>query len=147
MSRKLSEIIFEMIKPYLKASGKHIEPLVSIAALSWNMTMVPQEEAKKAKTKILNLCKGDLEQIQTIEALIVKFMMFKLEQYRDDHRLIVKYEVDTSCEPPAITIGSVPLGEDALSINPGGKINLGRNEPCPCGSGKKYKKCCAILLN
>ena len=19
----------------------------------------------------------------------------------------------------------------------------GRNEPCPCGSGKKYKKCCA----
>lgn len=21
--------------------------------------------------------------------------------------------------------------------------NVGRNEPCPCGSGKKYKKCCA----
>jgi SEC-C motif-containing protein len=20
----------------------------------------------------------------------------------------------------------------------------GRNEPCPCGSGKKYKKCCAV---
>ena len=20
---------------------------------------------------------------------------------------------------------------------------IGRNEPCPCGSGKKYKKCCA----
>ncbi len=20
--------------------------------------------------------------------------------------------------------------------------NAGRNEPCPCGSGKKYKKCC-----
>jgi len=19
---------------------------------------------------------------------------------------------------------------------------LGRNDPCPCGSGKKYKKCC-----
>jgi uncharacterized protein YecA (UPF0149 family) len=19
---------------------------------------------------------------------------------------------------------------------------FGRNEPCPCGSGKKYKKCC-----
>lgn len=22
------------------------------------------------------------------------------------------------------------------------KIKIGRNEPCPCGSGKKYKKCC-----
>jgi len=20
--------------------------------------------------------------------------------------------------------------------------SLGRNDPCPCGSGKKYKKCC-----
>jgi SWIM/SEC-C metal-binding protein len=22
---------------------------------------------------------------------------------------------------------------------------VGRNDPCPCGSGKKYKKCCADL--
>ena len=22
------------------------------------------------------------------------------------------------------------------------KKRVGRNEPCPCGSGKKYKKCC-----
>ena len=21
-------------------------------------------------------------------------------------------------------------------------VKVGRNEPCPCGSGKKYKKCC-----
>lgn len=23
-----------------------------------------------------------------------------------------------------------------------GKNKIGRNEPCPCGSGKKFKKCC-----
>lgn len=23
--------------------------------------------------------------------------------------------------------------------------NIGRNEPCPCGSGKKYKKCCMVV--
>ncbi|MHC4336845.1 MAG: SEC-C metal-binding domain-containing protein [Planctomycetota bacterium] len=22
---------------------------------------------------------------------------------------------------------------------------VGRNAPCPCGSGKKYKKCCGAL--
>ena len=22
------------------------------------------------------------------------------------------------------------------------KIVIGRNDPCPCGSGKKYKNCC-----
>jgi len=21
---------------------------------------------------------------------------------------------------------------------------IGRNDPCPCGSGKKYKRCCGI---
>jgi len=23
--------------------------------------------------------------------------------------------------------------------------DIGRNDPCPCGSGKKYKKCCMNL--
>lgn len=26
-------------------------------------------------------------------------------------------------------------------------IKIGRNDPCPCGSGKKYKKCCAITTH
>jgi SEC-C motif domain protein len=24
---------------------------------------------------------------------------------------------------------------------------IGRNDPCPCGSGKKYKKCCGAAVN
>jgi len=24
---------------------------------------------------------------------------------------------------------------------------IGRNDPCPCGSGKKYKRCCALKVN
>lgn len=23
-------------------------------------------------------------------------------------------------------------------------VPIGRNEPCPCGSGRKYKRCCAM---
>ena len=25
-------------------------------------------------------------------------------------------------------------------------VKIGRNNPCPCGSGKKYKKCCINKL-
>ena len=25
------------------------------------------------------------------------------------------------------------------------RVKIGRNEPCPCGSGKKYKRCCAAV--
>ena len=31
----------------------------------------------------------------------------------------------------------------SFKVNPEPKTT-GRNEQCPCGSGKKYKKCCAI---
>ncbi len=31
-----------------------------------------------------------------------------------------------------------PKGKPPVS----GQVKIGRNDPCPCGSGKKYKKCC-----
>lgn len=32
------------------------------------------------------------------------------------------------------------IGQKTVEVNPRPKI--GRNDPCPCGSGKKFKKCC-----
>jgi preprotein translocase subunit SecA len=37
-----------------------------------------------------------------------------------------------------LTDGAEPLAESSAPT-PG---KVGRNDPCPCGSGKKYKKCC-----
>ena len=33
-----------------------------------------------------------------------------------------------------------PWNESDVAFNP--YRDVGRNDPCPCGSGKKYKKCC-----
>jgi uncharacterized protein YecA (UPF0149 family) len=30
-----------------------------------------------------------------------------------------------------------------IDVKPG-QSKVGRNDPCPCGSGKKYKKCCLL---
>jgi hypothetical protein len=35
-----------------------------------------------------------------------------------------------------------PASEHQHINQPVRKQNVGRNAPCPCGSGKKYKKCC-----
>ncbi|MGE3844018.1 MAG: anaerobic sulfatase maturase [Vicinamibacterales bacterium] len=40
-------------------------------------------------------------------------------------------------EQPDALMGQ--LKAEALQANPG----VGRNDPCPCGSGRKFKKCCA----
>ena len=34
--------------------------------------------------------------------------------------------------------GNIPKVETVVHEGP----RVGRNDPCPCGSGKKYKKCC-----
>jgi uncharacterized protein len=39
-------------------------------------------------------------------------------------------------------IGQHIIGGQSLRPAPGAKV--GRNDPCPCGSGKKYKKCCGV---
>jgi hypothetical protein len=42
----------------------------------------------------------------------------------------------------------VPPSKEPLAFEPsdapsfGGQEKIGRNEDCPCGSGRKYKKCC-----
>ena len=39
---------------------------------------------------------------------------------------------------------SPPMESPAVSLAPAkhGTLKVGRNEPCPCGSGKKFKRCC-----
>jgi preprotein translocase subunit SecA len=38
-------------------------------------------------------------------------------------------------------IGGISLGEGRVVPIVSGEDKVGRNDPCPCGSGKKYKKC------
>lgn len=40
----------------------------------------------------------------------------------------------------ALTYGAPEKGEKPATVHVAEKV--GRNDPCPCGSGKKYKKCC-----
>jgi uncharacterized protein YecA (UPF0149 family) len=35
-----------------------------------------------------------------------------------------------------------PLPSKVTALKKGKTKKIGRNAPCPCGSGKKYKKCC-----
>ncbi|NGX42296.1 MAG: Protein translocase subunit SecA [Chlamydiae bacterium] len=46
----------------------------------------------------------------------------------------------TSIEPPQAP-EQVDEKSQPVSVLP----KVGRNDPCPCGSGKKYKKCCGVM--
>jgi hypothetical protein len=53
---------------------------------------------------------------------------------------------DGEWEPPDEDLGLGPYDslftENRPATNP--YRSVGRNDPCPCGSGKKYKKCCLL---
>ncbi|UXP30890.1 YchJ family protein [Reichenbachiella agarivorans] len=72
-----------------------------------------------------------------------------------DDRGIVEFKAHFTDERQQVQIHhekSIFLKEDQQWFYLEGKINpqeidlmkkISRNDPCPCGSGKKYKKCCA----
>jgi SWIM/SEC-C metal-binding protein len=50
-------------------------------------------------------------------------------------------EVEYMLNPQAFNSRPRMGKSDSMTIAHEGP-KIGRNEPCPCGSGKKYKKCC-----
>ena len=52
----------------------------------------------------------------------------------------VMAELLSAGRPPALITGMLGGGRPGRRRQPAGKV--GRNEPCPCGSGRKFKRCC-----
>ncbi len=62
----------------------------------------------------------------------------------DDRRFDKRFQ--NQSEKKKVTKAGLP-GEDDQPLPPPvdpiqSPRTVGRNDPCPCGSGKKYKKCC-----
>lgn len=64
------------------------------------------------------------------------FKIPDVEQFKD---IVVEKHYDL--EKRARGEAGTNLIEDVIRVEPQRK-KAGRNDPCPCGSGKKYKKCC-----
>ena len=56
--------------------------------------------------------------------------------------LLLKAEVRQNTERKQTLEGSANDGKEKVKKAPKRVSKIGRNDPCPCGSGKKYKQCC-----
>lgn len=56
-------------------------------------------------------------------------------------KFIFNVQINTSFERQKVTTENDIKAQVSTKS---GKKKIGRNDPCPCGSGKKYKKCCGI---
>jgi hypothetical protein len=77
-------------------------------------------------------------------------MATALQQRGDDSEAEAMYRRARDLAPPQSTLaGEVERSLEELNPEGSGsgredgpKPAVGRNDPCPCGSGKKYKHCC-----
>jgi len=102
-----------------------------------------------------------------VKDVILSFCIVHGVVYPEEGRELFEDEngkhLNDQVEATAILFGSLPLAVETLQAhgahlekerqqNVAGehidlnrsKTKIGRNDPCPCGSGKKYKKCCGI---
>jgi preprotein translocase subunit SecA len=84
-----------------------------------------------------------------VEYRIEGFDMFDemIAAIREDTvRLILTVQIKSEQEPQREQVAKPIIashGDEETKKQPVRKgIKVGRNDPCPCGSGKKYKKCC-----
>ena len=56
--------------------------------------------------------------------------------------LLLKAQINQRVEREQTIKGSANDGKEKIKSKPKKTDKIGRNDPCPCGSGKKYKQCC-----
>ena len=55
---------------------------------------------------------------------------------------LMKMQIKQQITPKQSPKGITNDGKESLKATPKKTTKVGRNDPCPCGSGKKYKQCC-----
>jgi preprotein translocase subunit SecA len=80
------------------------------------------------------------ELLDTINIEIVKALSsVNLEQVAPQQKDVI--EESESQGSPKVRLTSAPPGRSSSGQQPKRNLKVGRNDPCPCGSGKKYKVC------
>jgi preprotein translocase subunit SecA len=76
------------------------------------------------------------EMISTIKGEIIQ-MLFRIQVATQEETEQLE---EAQQQPIFLSHGDSAAGSKRKPVKKAAKI--GRNQPCPCGSGKKYKKCC-----
>ncbi len=95
----------------------------------------PKQEYKKESYEIFQQMKEHIE-----DSVVKKLFLFEpvsAEQLAEQHRRRLAPPADMRFSAP---FKSAQRQKPQTMVRKGEKV--GRNDPCPCGSGKKYKKCC-----
>ena len=87
-----------------------------------------------------------LTMIETVKEQIVGTLL-RVQVVRDDEVARMEEEQRRKRLEMEMNLGAAGVGDGGSERKPAKRAEdkVGRNDPCPCGSGLKYKKCCGSL--
>ncbi|MBE3092144.1 MAG: preprotein translocase subunit SecA [Chloroflexi bacterium] len=89
------------------------------------------------KRETFNLFKELIEEIKFDTVRLLYNVRIVTREEQEKQKTVRENEVTN-----IVTSGPLEAGSIALQTKPVTAKKIGRNDPCLCGSGKKYKKCC-----
>jgi uncharacterized protein YecA (UPF0149 family) len=117
-------------------SQEDLERALQLSQLCWNLAILPQESREGFLTKMQQALGMDDEEFEDLERGVVLPMIQRHQEMfpalHHPSRLVPPQGAPVRTSPPPAARPRV------VKKFPG----TGRNEPCPCGSGRKYKVCC-----
>ena len=135
----------------LRAYGQR-DPVVEYRLEGFDMFDEMIESIRQDTTKLILVAPKRVLEIQRRQAEIERQRKEMEEKAAAAHQVILG-NGEKPEKPNAVTL-SLKREQVAKPVEPAGdgtmstnrtvvkKNKIGRNDPCPCGSGKKYKKCC-----
>jgi len=112
----------------------HMNKAFSLAQLCWNLALLPEKEREESLAEMrpsLNMDEAQFEDFR--QSVILPMIRRHYEMFPNMPRQGAASDPKATAAPGAPTTATLRAQK-----YPG----TGRNAPCPCNSGKKYKRCC-----
>ncbi|MBO1679007.1 preprotein translocase subunit SecA [Bittarella massiliensis (ex Durand et al. 2017)] len=147
---KAKNLYFEKEEKYGSPIMRELERVVLLRVVDtkWMDHIDAMDELKKGI-----YLRSYAQKDPVVEYKIEGFDMFDamIESIKEDTvKMLLTVQIKTQEEPKREAVmkpATNQSGDGSAAKEPVRKKKVGRNDPCPCGSGKKYKKCCGRFEN
>ena len=138
----------------LRSYGQH-DPVVEYRLEGFDMFDEMIENIREDTIKLMLVMPKRVYEIQKRQEAIEAARRMAAQQAAAAHQVVLKNPEEERPQPSAVQEAlkreqvakpTETSGAGTDNANKTGRKGnkVGRNDPCPCGSGKKYKKCCGL---
>jgi uncharacterized protein YecA (UPF0149 family) len=123
----IAESMVEYAQPLLDetdGSAEQMQNAMTIAMMCWNLALLPEEEQEEMLAEIRPALEMDDDEFAVFRKSIIEPMILRYHEMYPNEPLLDSQMGTVVASPKEKYPGT------------------GRNAPCPCNSGKKYKRCC-----